>query len=383
MVDRQKLDWLQSLRGLAALSVVLVHCRHFFRGADPSLTIDHWFLPLASGVDLFFVVSGFIMVYATHNGAAGLATALQFWWRRLIRVWPTYIAITVVYFVYYVWLRGTTDNEQILRLVRSILFIPQNVDGFFFQQVVPVGWSLTYEILFYFYFGLALLAPGRWRWMAVAVGAILLLVVVPLALGTTSLWQPMAPFSAQSYPWAPLLRVAVNPILWEFAFGMIAGLIYFSPLRVESAPLRLALVGLTAAAVAANIFLAFDYLTLQMGLGYAVLVSVVAICAKTPGRFRTPRLLVRLGDISYALYLIHWLVIDIVWTALGQWDQVDVSRATVATLVTLACSIAAAAALSPLLERRLSHWIGAILEGIAHGIRARRGGSAARKTSGA
>ena len=383
MADRQKLDWLQSLRGLAAVSVVLVHCRHFFRGADPSLTIDHWFLPLASGVDLFFVVSGFIMVYATHNRAAGLATAVQFWWRRLIRVWPTYSAITVVYFVYYVWLRGTTDNEQMLRLVRSILFIPQNVDGFFFQQVVPVGWSLTYEILFYFYFGLALLAPGRWRWMAVTVGAMLLLVVVPLVLGTTSLWQPLAPFSAQSYPWAPFLRVAVNPILWEFAFGMIAGLIYFSPLRVENAPLRLALVGVTVTAVAANTFLAFDYLTLQMGLGYAVLVGVLAISAKTPGRFRTPRLLVRLGDISYTLYLIHWLVIDIVWTALGRWDRVDVSRATLATLVTLACSIAAAAALSPLLERRLSHWIGAILEGIVHAIRARRGGSAARTTSGA
>ena len=66
-LSQRRLDWIQALRGVAALSVVLTHTRRIFLDTPMWDQADKIFFPFATGVDLFFVISGFIMVYTTFG----------------------------------------------------------------------------------------------------------------------------------------------------------------------------------------------------------------------------------------------------------------------------------------------------------------------------
>ena len=157
IVPRQRLlfEGIQYLRGIAAMMVVFHHARHEFGGAM-SVTFG------ARGVEIFFVISGLVMMYSTKGGmvVAGLtlkeraSEAILFWKRRFMRVAPLYwIALFLsAQFVYRVDL---TD----LVLVKDAFFIPHWNRAFpdhLWPTLVP-GWSLNYEMFFYFLFGLSLL----------------------------------------------------------------------------------------------------------------------------------------------------------------------------------------------------------------------------------
>ncbi|WP_207215862.1 acyltransferase family protein [Pseudolysobacter antarcticus] len=74
MIKNEKnLDWIQLLRGVAALLVVLTHARYALLGTDSFPLAQQIFLPGAMGVDLFFIISGFIMCYSTATSDGSLS----------------------------------------------------------------------------------------------------------------------------------------------------------------------------------------------------------------------------------------------------------------------------------------------------------------------
>jgi exopolysaccharide production protein ExoZ len=131
-------------------------------GAFGSLFVDFAWLGQV-GVDIFFVISGFIMYFVHRGDFARPGMVKRFFLRRLVRVVPTYWLLTTLTVVGLVLLPGlfnsrTTDWGWI---TASYLFVPWQSPAGDISPPVGPGWTLNYEMYFYVIFGSLLLMPRR------------------------------------------------------------------------------------------------------------------------------------------------------------------------------------------------------------------------------
>src|ERR1700678_3437262 len=185
---------IQALRALAALAVVAYHALQWDRGG---------FEVGRAGVDVFFVISGFIMWHVTsgRNVAPG-----AFLWRRFTRVAPLYWLATLgVLGVALVWPGFLPEVRPGWRhLALSLAFIPHLDPRGLPFPTLPPGWTLDYEAVFYTIFAAALLGPRAWRGRTV-IGALLAVVAFGFLLAD------------------PFYYLGANPMLLQFAAGVGVG----------------------------------------------------------------------------------------------------------------------------------------------------------------
>ena len=281
-----RIDSIQALRAAAALSVATVHVLNDATALDPGGTIALWhaMLPWEAGVDMFFVISGFIMVHASQRLFGRPGAAWRFLSHRLARVAPLYWAVTAVFLMVALLAGGTVKTEVsgLAQVVASFLFIPWPRPGGVLQPVYSLGWTLNYEMMFYAVFTLFIGLPQRW-----ALGGVAAVLMAMMALHPFVLGQPQLAF------WT-------DPVIAEFVFGMALAVAWRSGLVLPGGWRA----GLAAVAVMSLVALhdvAPDAAApLRAGLPMALLLA-----AATLGPLRAwPPLLV-LGDASYALYLVH------------------------------------------------------------------------------
>ena len=278
----QLVEGIQYLRGIAAMMVVFHHARNEFGGAM-SVTFG------ALGVEIFFVISGLVMMYSTRGGllGAGQPIAYQwgqtmlFWKRRFLRVAPLYwIALLVSTVFYY------RVNLADWTLLGDALFIPQWNKawvGQIWPTLVP-GWSLNYEMFFYLLFGLSFLL-GRWSvWGMCAV--ISGLVALGMQFQFTQAWS----------------RFYTGAVMLHFVAGM---LLYYV---VEALRQRQTLIP-PRWALAIIFVIAFAALGISPTWASVLWLPVVAAIIVGSAVFlfdgvKLPVLRV-LGDASYSIYLFH------------------------------------------------------------------------------
>jgi exopolysaccharide production protein ExoZ len=301
---------LQQLRGYAALAVVVMHARLMAAdvavrtGTPDSVSVSPLFG--AWGVDLFFVISGFVMtqVVASARATASFeAGAGGFLLRRLGRVVPLYWIATLAMAAAISLLPASARESTLApwHLLASLLFVPAlNWNGEWLPVLV-VGWTLTFEMLFYTVIAVAL----RWRWKMPVEGAAAVLALGAL-LGLTGRW-PM--------PWG----VFTDPLLLEFGLGVGAwwAAQRWSPSRrVLWLCIAAAIIIVLATSTAAG-------LTWRVGCwGVPAAVVVCALVVRErqahgvsaePAAIRwLDMLMLRLGDASYSIYLFHLFAIKIV-----------------------------------------------------------------------
>jgi len=151
----------QMLRAIAATMVVFVHMDLQLQRLHYPTLGTNW---MASGVDIFFVISGFIMWTSVERRPE--MTASSFFRNRLIRIVPLYwFATTLVLMV--ALIAPQVLNTTVLRpwhAIASYLFIPARhpTTGLFWPLLIP-GWSLNYEMLFYAIFAIAIALSGHPR----------------------------------------------------------------------------------------------------------------------------------------------------------------------------------------------------------------------------
>lgn len=150
-----KLNNLQILRAISALLVCCFHFKDYINFEDLKLG-DLLFKKGSIGVPIFFVISGFIMVFTTKKidfTGNTLQQMTLFYKKRIIRIAPLYYILTFLWMIIGGnFLLYFSDKELYARFIHSILFLPQK-DVF---PVLYLGWSLNYEIFFYLIFGLSL-----------------------------------------------------------------------------------------------------------------------------------------------------------------------------------------------------------------------------------
>lgn len=303
--ERLKLDSIQVARGVAALAVVGFHMLatqpKYFSGTD---VLPGGLAFGMSGVDLFFVISGFVMVLTTRGRHGRPREVGKFAWNRFFRIYPTYWVYYLALLPVFFFLPGFINSSQggKVDLFTSFFLLPSPT-----LPLLLVAWTLTIELWFYVVFSAILFLPERLILPAFGVWFVVLVVLN---------WN--GPFGAD--PWS---AVPGHAMAIEFIFG---GLVALSFRRIPPlASLVLALGGIavlatlgwaTAVSVSAGAGLQRPF---TLGVGYALL-----LLAATSFEYRRGIGLVAklsfLGDMSYSVYLAHVLVLAVTgraWLALS------------------------------------------------------------------
>ena len=285
-MSTSKIVSIQALRALAALGVVWFHASSLL-AARTAMTLS-WSKLGSAGVDLFFIVSGFIMWKTAIDRDERVR---DFALKRIMRIVPLYWLTTALVLTITLLVPGLMHNasHDLGHFVASFFFIAwphPALPGHFWPPVVP-GWTLNYEALFYGVVAISLALRKKWRLPFCAA----LLVGLSLCHPLVRPEQTLAFYT--------------DPILLEFLFGLILG-----ATRVQLNPA----LALTAVICGAGLFLAVgpwatdDNRTLMWGVPLTLLalgvIKAPAIVFST-----SERVWVALGDASYSLYLTQFLVL--------------------------------------------------------------------------
>ena len=316
-----KLATIQGLRAIAALSVLFFHIR--------LIGIGYF------GVDIFFVISGFIVCYVAHRQSD------QFLAKRLIRIVPLYwvatIAVVAMGVIFPALLQSTEVNAT--AVIKSLLFIPYERSTGMVQPILFLGWTLNYEMFFYVVFATSLAIWPKQAPLAcsaILIGLCLLGRVADLAL-PLSFW--------------------CNVRLLEFVAGMAAFWVYSTRHAwLEAVPTMLA----SGFAIAS-----FGAMALQTTLGlkqYDVAVCgpcsliLVLSALSLETRITVAPTVILIGDASYSLYLLHPYVVRAVEEAIVPLTTFSITTIA-ASIVTIAVSIVVAIICYRMLEKPANTWL--------------------------
>jgi exopolysaccharide production protein ExoZ len=282
MADK-RIELLQVLRGVAANLVVLSHLmfvehKHLAGLLPDALTYGF------AGVDIFFVLSGFVMVMVRGESPTA------FLYDRVTRIYPPYWIVSAVVLVVALVAPAmvNSSNGGEVSVIKSFLLLPQ--PGL---PLLAVGWTLIHEM--YFYLVLAVAIAFR----------------LPLP-AFLCVWG-IAVLGAHPFATSPAAAVAASPMTFEFIAGAFAALAYKSRKDLPPWPLLAAGIALFVAGTIAgpHVGLTWSAAEWQRVVLFGIPAALVVLgAALRDRRTRAPRLLVALGDWSYSTYLWHVLVLS-------------------------------------------------------------------------
>jgi exopolysaccharide production protein ExoZ len=294
---------IQAIRFVAALSVLVDHyvihlCK---QGALPQSWLPLAYRLGALGVFVFFAISGFVMVLSNRNKFQVQGSPFDFFFRRVLRIWPMYFLATVLVFA----MKHTDPLNNIQNMLKSLAFIPYIGEEGLYRPVLGKGWTLNYEMFFYGVFALCLSFPKK-----IGLGlACAVLVVMAVAGG-----------ASDNLVW----KFYANNIVLFFLVGVAVGYMV-TEIRIRWPHSRNA--G-TAIVLAVIVFVAMMFTGRVSGNAamhasitlLGVFVCLYLVCF-ADSRFRNPALaaaVATLGDASYCLYLFHGFVLAAFRIGLGQ-----------------------------------------------------------------
>jgi peptidoglycan/LPS O-acetylase OafA/YrhL len=351
MTSRSTLDWIQLLRGVAAVLVVLAHARSSLLDTPAIGLADALLVPGALGVDLFFIISGFIMCYTSAGNDGSGREVLRFVVRRFARVWPVYAAVTLLsVWVLYNGYLNVPDNRR--TLWHTLAMLPaQPQQAPYFGLTLPVAWTLEFEMYFYLVFAACLLFR-RWRWLALGTWVGLMALALPAWRGA-----PLLDVSRDLGFKAGYLNLMTSPFVLEFAAGAAIGWLYLQPwARIKHRQLARHLLGLAVGFALWAIYSNAVYQHGPAGYGWPLLLMVLALTSKTI-EIRVPPLFMWLGSISYSLYLTHLLSLKLGRDVLIAADLLPLTRTWSFVLASTALALPLASLSHYLLEQKLANWV--------------------------
>ena len=309
----------------------------------------------AAGVDIFFVISGFVMAVSTIGKEHKTHPARAFLERRLIRIVPLYWLMTLLMFARLTILhrsRGIGHAPMSVQtplpfLLASLLFLPFKNSMGTTKPILEVGWTLSFEMLFYLLFAAALALRTR---------VTTLLAPIMIGLAFVSIFRQPT--------WPAILDLA-DPLLLEFLAGLLLGEAIVKGLKIN-VPVS-GVIGLVAMLLL--LFLpAYDPLALRFiwwGIPAFLAVNATVALENRYGN-RWPRWMLLIGDASYSLYLSHVFVITPLLnfsrkTHLRTFDITGIRSELVPALFCLIASICVAIPIYLFVERPTTNWLRATL----------------------
>lgn len=320
----QKIDALTSLRFFAAAAIVAYHASgHFGLSQDVFKPFE-----LCQGVSFFFVLSGFILAYV-YPKLESNASTLKFWTARFARIWPLHVATMLLYICLlheYIHWDAWSIPTTLANIALLQAWIPNSA---VFFSLNTVSWSISTEAFFYLSFPFLIRNFDKTWGLKLALSFILM-----ICMATASELCHLPAFCQNGASIHGM--VYINPLsrLFEFVLGMSVAHLYRNYLLKREAPLRFAL-GIEVIALSAVYLLTLNtakiaywvYRTHLVGdggrmwllfsgvpvLSFALLIAVIAWGRGPIARLLSKKPLVVLGEISFATYLVHRLLLHYYW----------------------------------------------------------------------
>lgn len=288
----EKIDSLQTLRGFAALLVVFHHSKDFAQKYGH----ENWLTDFlgsgigAFGVDIFFVLSGFIMFHTTRDATS----ARIFLANRIARVAPMYWIVTSILAILLILTPGlfSTMRFEPWHYLKSILFIPHNSPSGDYLPLLGVGWTLCFEM--YFYLAFASLIKVRSYALALLSGYFAIMVTIGLIL---------PPHENR------LLWTLTSTLNLEFAFGIALAHIILKIPKIPTLGVLLSATGFLAAYLVKDL----GGPHVLRGITWGLPATLIMYGFLMMSNIRFHRAFTVLGDSSYSLYLIHMLSLPFLW----------------------------------------------------------------------
>jgi len=333
---RNQLLSIQALRAVAALLVVIFHVTQSW--VDEFGLLDRNVFPAgSSGVDIFFVISGFIMCYTT--AAPADRSPLKFAGKRLVRILPLYYGLTLLVFLVAMAAPSLLANTQanFEHLLKSLAFIPYaRADGGVFP-ILFLGWTLNYEMFFYLVFALALFFQQR---------ALSIVIVTMTALVIVGATLPMEGLFARFY---------TNEIILNFVWGCLLYAAWARWPRAFGAHLWwLGLIGVIAIILQPYVAPALPR-SIGAGLPATLIVAAALGFVFPAGAARDVS--VKLGDASYSIYLVHPFVVELAAKALIKIAGASPLTAGIHLVVSILATCLVSIAIFNFFERPISAWL--------------------------
>ncbi|HFI5640609.1 TPA: acyltransferase family protein [Raoultella planticola] len=264
---------IQQLRGIAVLLVVLFHMTTKLR--DNGLW-DYSFSIGMSGVDIFFTISGFIMMLISNRESKSTTFILK----RIIRIYPVYFIVAAIFIIMFYSFPGISNSHNLdkkFSLLNTVTLFPLN------DNIVMVGWTLSYELFFYIVFALCMQFPVRKEI------SIPLLITVSFILGR---------FLNNDF--------LSNSVVFEFILGVFSYLIYSKNIFSGNVIFNLLVISISIGWMCLSPFGVRFY---DLGIpSFLIFNSYVTLLRNANGG-----LLSLIGDASYSIYLTHLLSISAIF----------------------------------------------------------------------
>lgn len=307
---------IQFLRGIAALMVVLTHIAH--KGQQYGTGSLNWFHVGGNGVDLFFIISGFIMCVTTHNKKI---TLLNFLLHRVIRIIPLYWVLSLAALIVFLIVPHMVNSSGgKTGIIQSFFLIPDGV-----KFLIQNGWTLSYEFYYYLIFAVFIFLTDVRSMRYVGV---LLTILVLSVMG-----QVLKPAT-------PLPAFLLNNMLLEFLLGVL-GFVIISNVRLGQVSAYLMIILGVAWVTYNNVYGAPELLFGKVvNSGLPMFLIFLGSLTLEPWFATCKGWLVRafeqVGNSSYSLYLIHPFVLSPVALIL---KKLGVLNSGVFTAALLSCSV--------------------------------------------
>ncbi|WP_313459676.1 acyltransferase [Stenotrophomonas sp.] len=299
-----RFDSLQVLRGIAALAVLIFHLRAVESKYIPGEALLGTVAAHAdAGVDLFFVISGFVMAHVGRGRFSGFRAAGLFLMKRAWRVLPLYwlfTTLTIIMMMTFPAIVNSSYPDQ--SVIKSYLLIPHTQ-----LPVLAVGWTLIHEAYFYVVFAIAIAIIAERALTVCLIG-----------------WAAVIAYAHLdgSQEMTPLRQLLISPLTFEFIVGVLAGLHWRKlPRQLASAMIVAGIALYLTGAVGfadASISAPDPWLRTATFGTASVLLVLGWVMRESRGERSAPSVLVALGNSSYSLYLSHVFVISAVgrlWAA--------------------------------------------------------------------
>lgn len=279
-----------------------------------------------SGVDIFFVISGFIMVYVTQNRKRWRGKhIIEFLYARITRIYPLYwivsFALLIVYLIKPDLVFSGTETDP--NIIKSFLLWPDDT-----LPLLQLGWTLIHEMGFYFIFA-GLLFVGLKK-LPYTLGLWVIFIVVGHYAG----WRQLS----------PELNILFHPLSLEFIAGAYLGLLYPKLSVNKMAPKIILLIALIGLFFSLKTYTYFPVDVSRIAIFGTLAFAIVTSAAMfEKAKLYAPKPFQYLGDWSYSLYLTHILTLSLlgrIWQPFAQKGILD--NIIILTLISIAAIIIAA-----------------------------------------
>ena len=281
---------IQYLRAIAAMLVVFIHIawKNMQTGGE---SINWWHTAGSFGVDIFFIISGFIMVFITHNRPMREKKIETFLKKRFIRIVPLYWFYTLLALaIYLIMPERVNSGGGETEILKSFFLLPLDKGQVY---LLNVAWTLHYEFIFYILFAIGLFFSQKYRYLFVG-----------LMILTSLIYKAFFVDDTTSY----IVHSLASDIFFEFAMGMLL----FFLIDKKEFPLVLSLVSLIIGIMLFYFIFSGEKITylyhLYTGVS-AFLICFGVVSMERVWRRKEIKFLSKIGDASYTLYLLHPFVL--------------------------------------------------------------------------